>query len=358
MTFPSGNVGKPATVLLPHRPHGNIYVRELGRGYASLGVTPLYGSTNVFESDFVPDLLHLHWPEEVYRAPQEGPLSQRIDRFLFRLNWLHDRGTRIVWTVHNLRPHETRLPHEAHEAYQGVIDRADVVHHHCPVSEDLLRAHFRIPEGQVHIVVPHGHYLGYPNDMTRSQARSALGIDPAAFVFLHFGQIRNYKGLEVVERAFRRLRAPGKHLVVAGSVNLSLSSFARVGFYARRRLARRTTYSLDACRNDEVQRYLQACDAVVLGHTRGLNSGVAVLAMTFGKPVIGPRLGCIEWVLAQGSNLVYEPGDVRALVRAMESATRLDREAAGAVNRSLAAGWTWEAIASRAMAACSVRRPP
>jgi glycosyltransferase involved in cell wall biosynthesis len=106
---------------------------------------------------------------------------------------------------------------------------------------------------------------------------------------------------------------------------------------------------LDFVRNDEVQRYFQACDAVVLGHTGGLNSGVAVLAMTFGKPVVGPRLGCIEWVLMQGSNIIYNAGDSHALERAMESVTGLDLEAARAVNQSAAAGWTWDAIASRAI---------
>jgi glycosyltransferase involved in cell wall biosynthesis len=78
--------------------------------------------------------------------------------------------------------------------------------------------------------------------------------------------------------------------------------------------------------------------------------------MTFGKPVIGPRLGCIGWVLAQGSNIIYDPDDTHALARAMESAADIDLDAAGAVNKSAAADWTWEAIASQAMAGSVFQR--
>ncbi len=350
MTYPPRSIHRPTTVLLPHRGLRNIYVRELGRGYLSLGVQPIYGPENLFESDFIPDLLHLHWPEEVYRSPQEGTLSGRIGRFLDRLDRLRGHDTRIIWTAHNLKPHDIVDASAAHAAYQGVIDRAHVIHHHCPISASLLGSHYRIPEGQVSIVVPHGHYLSYPNDMTRSQARDSLGIDASKFVFLHFGQIRDYKGLDIVEHAFRKVRLRQKHLVVAGRVGLSLSPSARVGFRVRRTLARQTTYVLDAVRDDDVQRYFQACDVVVLGHTGGLNSGVAVLAMTFGKPVIGPRLGCIEWVLAQGSNVAYDSADAGGIERAMEAVIRLDLEAVSSVNKATAAGWTWEAIASRAMA--------
>lgn len=330
----------------------NIYVRELGRAYASLGIEPLFGAANLFESNFVPEWLHLQWPEEVYRAQQEGSVDARVDRFLDRLDRLLTCGTRLIWTVHNLKPHEVLSADAEHRAYQGVIDRAHVVHHHGTDSEELLRSMYRVPDGQAHIVVPHGHYLGYPNSMTREQARKLLGIDPSRFVFLHFGQIRGYKGLDLVEGAFRKIDVHGKHLLVAGAVSVSLSRMARARFYARRSLGRDRTYVLEAIRNDDVQRYLQACDVVVLGHTAGLNSGVAVLGMTFGKPVIGPRLGCIEWTLEQGSNLLYEAGDVRALARAMEAATRLDPAEVAAHNRSVAAGWTWKAIASAALAAC------
>jgi glycosyltransferase involved in cell wall biosynthesis len=350
VVVPSGSDHTSAIVLLPHRGLRNIYVRELGRAYQSLGVQPLYGPENLFDSDLAPDLLHLHWPEEVYRSPQEGSLDERIDRFHGRLDRLRGAGTRIIWSVHNLNPHETPSPTTAHRAYQGVVDRAHVIHHHCPASEALLRAHYRVPEGQAHFVAPHGHYLAYRHDMTRSQARAELGMDDSRFVFLHFGQIRDYKGLNIVENAFREVRGSRKHLIVAGSVSLSLSPAARIRFRTRRTLARRTTYVFTSIRNDDVQRYFLACDAVVLGHTGGLNSGVAVLAMTFGKPVIGPRLGCIEWVLAQGSNLIYESARASEIARAMEAAAQLDPDAVGARNRSVAAGWSWETIASQVVA--------
>jgi hypothetical protein len=134
--------------------------------------------------------------------------------------------------------------------------------------------------------------------MARDEARQWLGIPADAHVYLQFGMIRGYKGLGTL---------------------------------------------LDAWQ--EVQVYLAAADCMVLTHARGLNSGVAVLGMTFGNLVVGPRLGCMEWVLGQGCNRLYAPSDMEALVAAMEEAPRQDAVATASTNKSVAAGWRWEAMA-------------
>src|SRR4029453_13190049 len=119
------------TVLIPHRPLGNIYVRELGTAYASTGVQPIYGPENLLDSELVPTYLHLHWPESIYHAQHElGLLKRRIARYLHRLDRLYRLGTRIIWTVHNLKPHEVEDEAAELDAYQDTIDRAHVIHHH------------------------------------------------------------------------------------------------------------------------------------------------------------------------------------------------------------------------------------
>lgn len=76
------------TVLVPHQTGGNIYIRELGRAYARLGWTPIYGSENLLEANFRPELVHLHWPEEFYRWRGEGRPERRVEHFLARLSAL------------------------------------------------------------------------------------------------------------------------------------------------------------------------------------------------------------------------------------------------------------------------------
>ena len=58
--------------------------------------------------------LHFHWPEGYYRHDRGGPLARaalswlRLVLFGIRLAAARVLGYRVVWTVHQVYPHETR----------------------------------------------------------------------------------------------------------------------------------------------------------------------------------------------------------------------------------------------------------
>jgi len=347
-------------VLLPHPPNGNIYIRELGRAYAQLGWTPIYGPENLLEGNLRPDLLHLHWPEEFYRWRGEGSTAARAEHFLARLSELRTAGVPLVWTVHNLAPHDVADASIDAKAYQAVIDSADAIHHHCDCSIKALAERYPVSATTRQFVQPHGHYLSYPNTISREEARRELGIAADARVFLQFGQIRGYKGLNLLLSAFDRLKLDRKFLLVAGLYNPPTGHGA---WLDRLRLAWRKRRSQDfllhgrSIDSDRIQVYMNAADCLVLSHTAGLNSGVAVLGMTFGKPLIGPELGCLNWVLQQGANQTYAAGDLIALVSAMRELfdDPAAMAASGEKNRHTAVGWRWEHIASEALKQLSSR---
>lgn len=343
-------------VLLPHPTNGNIYIRELGGAYASLGWTPVYGPENLLEGNLRPDLLHLHWPEEFYRWRGEGPTAARADHFIAQLTRLREAGVPLVWTVHNLAPHDSGQQSVDARAYHAVIQAAGAIHHHCPHSVDALAQRYPVPQESRQFVQPHGHYLSYPNQVGRDEARRALGIPADAKVFLQFGQIRGYKGLTLLLDAFDRLRLPAKFLLVAGLYNPPTGPGAwreRVSLAVRKRLRHDWLLHGRAIDSADIQRYVNAADCLVLSHTAGLNSGVAVLGMSFGKPMIGPDLGCLGWVLGQGANRVYPVGDAQALADAMAQLFERPEALAamGEANRRAAEGWRWEHIAGQALAA-------
>ncbi|MEZ4597387.1 MAG: glycosyltransferase [Chloroflexota bacterium] len=45
--------------------------------------------------------------------------------------------------------------------------------------------------------------------------------------------------------------------------------------------------------DDRMQVFLRAADVMVLPYRDVLTSGSAILAMTFGLPVVAPRIGCL-----------------------------------------------------------------
>lgn len=341
--------GQPSKtrILLPYALDANIYTRELGLAYSNAGCEVIYGADNLLAQAIRADVVHLHWPEAFYRWMGLDAIELRIQRFLAALDAYKAAGSKVVWTIHNLAPHDHPDSKLDRDVYQQVLDRADLLLHHCPASQALLSTQYRIPGGIAQVVVPHGHYLGYPSTVSRSQARMRLEIPEDAYVYLQFGMLKGYKGLGTLFDAWRQVRTPRKYLLIAGKHQppQGRRAWRDKLHMLRARHTRGIGMHLKSIPHEDVQLFLSAADCVVLAHAKGLNSGVAVLGMTFGKVVVGPRLGCIEWVLDSGANIAYEPGDLSALVDAMERAPGLDAASANATNRAVAASWQWDDMA-------------
>ncbi len=337
-------------VLLPHRLFGNIYVQELGRAYRELGCEIVYGPENFFESNYIPHIVHLNWPEEVARGFGAGTPDVRIRRFLSRLEQLRDDGAKLAWTVHNEQPHESPDMERDQAVYQRVIDDADIIHHHCACSLEGIARRYAVDSEKRQFVAQHGHFFSYKNSVNREEARRELGIEEDAFVYLHFGAIRGYKGIHHVIDGFKRIRKKKDVLLIAGRMGYSGGFGERARLAIQKRFSSSMHFHLRMIDSDDIQLYLNASNVVVLGHTAGLNSGVAILGMSFGRPVIGPRVGCIPSVLGSGNNLLYEPGDISGLAARMQEARDHDSVKVCEENMRAARRWKWSEIAQPVVA--------
>ncbi|MBI2952376.1 glycosyltransferase, partial [bacterium] len=99
--------------------------------------------------------------------------------------------------------------------------------------------------------------------------------------------------------------------------------------------------------NDEFQVYLNAADVVVLPFVDVLTSGSAITAMSFGKPVILPRLGCLPELADDTMGVLYSPEDATGLERALVEVRRRDLKAAGRAAFARARALDWDGIAAR-----------
>ncbi len=348
------------TVLIPHQTNANIYVRELGRAYQALGCKVIYGSENLLEGNLTPDLVHLQWPEEQYRWRGEGAIDVRINQFLSALAELKRRGARLAWTVHNINPHDHVDSARDDAVYQAVINQAGLIVHHCPASPKLLQERYHVPPEKPVVIVPHGNYLAYPNEVTRDEARRKLGIAPDAFVYLHFGAIRGYKGLDTLFAAFKKVTTPKKMLLVAGQYDAITGRghlYDRLLMAWKKRTSRNLLLNPRQIPSEDIQLYFNASDCLVLSHSRGLNSGVAVLGMTFGKVVVGPQIGCIDWVLKAGKNLVYQAGSALALADAMNAAATVDLQECARTNQRVAENWQWRDVSETVLSTLGIDLP-
>lgn len=115
------------------------------------------------------DLLHLHWPEWV--AFDDPDTHRGI------VDDLDRRNVPVVWTAHNLTPHEKR-PEAYDPIYQLWAGRADAVIHHSHNGMQRFLDRYGSPPSTRHVVIPHGHFgdLWADHAPDRTSAETALGL--------------------------------------------------------------------------------------------------------------------------------------------------------------------------------------
>ena len=78
---------------------------------------------------------------------------------------------------------------------------------------------------------------------------------------------------------------------------------------------------------------LRAADAVVLPFRDILTSGSAILALSHGRPVIAPAMGCLPETLPADATILYEPDARDGLRDALRTASRADLRTHGRARR-------------------------
>lgn len=295
-----------------------------------------------------PEVLHLHWTHR-YLQRQYGSRSLGRRRTALELRLLRRLGVRIVWTVHNVAGHEAGRDEEGRRAHAMIASASHAIICHCEAARGLVADAYGLDattRARMH-VVPHGSYAGaYPDTFSREAAREALGLAPDHVVFLFLGQIRRYKGVMELIDAFRTMERRDVRLVVAGRLE-------------RAKLARSLTrHGHDDERvallpgnvpDDRMQVFLRAADVMVLPYRDVLTSGSAILAMTFGLPVVAPRIGCLPETLS-GCAILYDPEAPQGLRGALDEALRTDLAALGERARAAAAELAWGPIGAQVAA--------
>lgn len=326
----------------------NPYQRELAGGIEAQGFELssrpwLRGMAAEWISGrFRPEVLHLHWLPAI-SASWKG--TMKAIAFVLRLLVLRGLGAKVVWTVHNLYSHESGSRRVERWMTRWVLRLASRVLVHGESAIRLISDEFGDRYAGKLRVVPHGSYLGvYPDDIEPAQARRELGLGGDDVVMLFLGNIRPYKGVSELVDAFMQLDDPKARLVIAGRVKEDRDREyleGRIGDH--RRVMLRPGYIDD----DQLQVYMRAADIVVFPYRDVLTSGAVILAMSFGRACLAPRLGCIPDVLDDAGAILYDPdspggGLTAAVADVFKRAGELP--AMGCHNLAMAESWNWGRI--------------
>lgn len=237
-----------------------------------------------------------------------------LHSYLRLAHLVHRYGGRVIIEWHEVQDTgEARIPGVTRyvvAAMRQLLKRVDGHVVHSQYDLGLLRRTYPLAENRV-VIAPHGPY-----DQYESEASADHDGD---FVFLYFGIIRPYKGVEDLVAAFELLpeaiRSTSR-LVIVGETweGWTAPLDAVAASPARDRITVVNRYVDDA----EVAVHFAAADAVVLPYRRSSSSGPLHIAMSAGLPVVVAHVGGLVEAAGDYEGVSFVPTqDPAALAAAM-----------------------------------------
>lgn len=224
-----------------------------------------------------------------------------------------NRNIPVLFICHNVFPHEKNVLWSMLTKWILKLPDCFIVHSKTDEADlHLIRHHpkvFRLP------IAPH------PRPKTKiwnkAAARSKLNLRVDKPVFLFFGFVRFYKGLDILLRAFAELRkTKDAILLIAGEFWGSRDPYDE---QIKTLQISDSVYITDQYISmEEMGLYFGAADAVVLPYRSATQSGIPQLAFAMNRPVIVTDVGGLgENIKSADQGIVVPPENMKALVAAM-----------------------------------------
>ncbi len=237
-------------------------------------------------------ILHIHW---LFQFSLPWARRRRWARRLMEwwlglyLQTAALSGYAIVWTAHDLQPHEQIFTDDS-RARDLLISKTRVV---IALSEATASQVRELGAREVR-VVPMGSYAHpYPVTLSRAEARSSFGFADDDTVLSLIGRIERYKGADLLLAAAAQLPESSRVRVLVAGI-CTEQAYSEELFRLSRALGGRATIHLEWVPDEDLARFFQATDVAVFPFREITNSASVMLAQSFGVPVVIPNLSNLE----------------------------------------------------------------
>ena len=319
----------------PANPYQILLKQELNKlGVRVIGNPPLSLLRLLIGRDGL-DVVHVHWPHGTYKT------TLQFLHVLFVLIAYRILKNNLVWTVHELDAYESRHPRRD-AWFRSVVMKLSrrLIVHGEHTRQVLIEHHdYRRPID----VARHPSYIGWYKDaVTREQARAKLGLPDDARVYLYFGYIKPYKGVEDLIQAFGQISVDGAILLIAGkpldeAIKQEVESMAAAD--------RRVRTFLGYIADDDIQDFFRSADVVVFPFKNTQTSGSLMLAMSYGCPIIAPRIATLPEYVDSDMGFLFDPESPGALEHALDAAASAPLSSMAANARRRAETMRWDTMA-------------
>lgn len=291
---------------------------------------------------YQPDYIHVDWLHSYYIRRKVWMTWLQFPVFLIEIFLVKNIfRTKIVWTLHNIFPHDQPFfgPFKWARRYfakncewirifqEGTLERALPI---LKVGIDKFK------------VVPEGSYAKYyPNSIKVDEAKRRLGLPANEKVLLYLGLIRPYKGITELIEVNKQMKMEKTRLLIVGK-SMNQKYLQRI-----ENLASENVEIIEGfVPPEKLQLYFNAADLVVLPFKKIENSGSAILAMGFKKPIVAPNLGVLSERLQQQHELLFEEGEMAKILGAALAMDKSKLRKIGLQNYKALEKYKWEDFAS------------
>ncbi len=269
------------------------------------------------------DLLHIqHWlpPMAVYLAP----LVRMAKR----------RGKQVVITAHNPVAHESLAWAEPFE--RRLYHECDGIIVHDNGGATSLIKHYKLPQRKISII-PHGIQISDTQSPRGQEDYQLLDLDCKRRHFSIFGNLRGYKGIDILLEAWSRIEKqfPDTDLIIAGrlwSGKRGLISRISAGILGTSRDAdqiqrlltrpelRNRVHLLEGFQPDQnIDSLIRVSDLAIFPYKRfNSQSGAACRAAGMGCPILVSDVGGLP-DLAISYEWIAKPDDTESLSKRLEN---------------------------------------
>ena len=208
--------------------------------------------------------------------------------------------TRVVTILDNLIPHEKRPGDSLLIRYFcGSVDK------YVAMSKSVLADIDKFDRRKPRVFRPHPIYDNFGEPVSRAQACSRLGLDPEDKNLLFFGLIRDYKGLDMLLKAYPAVVDKAK-LVVAGEFYGNEDKYHALAKSLG--IDDKVVWLSRFIPDSEVRYCFCAADLIVQPYRSATQSGVTQIAYHFGKPMLVTNVGGLPEIVPDGqAGYVVEP---------------------------------------------------
>ena len=222
--------------------------------------------------------------------PFLGPCLGTIARVISK-----DKSIKVVSLLDNVVPHEHRIGDKMFAHYM-----IKSVGGYVAMSESVLADAKSFDDTKPYALTPHPLYDNFGDRVSRDEAIAHLGLDADTRYILFFGLIRDYKGLDLLLRAFAddRLRNKKTKLIVAGEFYSNAELYEQLE--RELNIAEHIVWYKEFIPADQVRYFFAAADLVAQPYKTATQSGITQIAYHFERPMLVTNVGGLAEIVPHG----------------------------------------------------------